>query len=53
MSPETPACGKPSDIPLFRCTKTKDHKGERHTAVVPGIGSYTWGYVPTDEEGQA
>lgn len=54
MSAEEPSCGEPSDLPLlFRCTKTKDHKGERHTAVVPGIGSYTWGYVPTDEEEQA
>ncbi|GEM_PF-4024518 len=50
---DKPPCGEPSDLPLFRCTKPRDHKGERHTSVLPGIGSYTWGYVPTDEEERA
>jgi hypothetical protein len=46
-------CGEPSDLgSLFPCTKPADHKGERHTADLPG-GYYTWGYVPTDEEEQA
>jgi hypothetical protein len=43
-------CGEQSDFgPLFPCTKKPEHKGERHTAGLPG-GSYTWGYVPTDDE---
>jgi hypothetical protein len=35
--------------PLFPCTKKPEHKGERHTADLPG-GSFTWGYVPTDDD---
>jgi len=46
-------CGERSVFgPLFPCTKKPEHKGERHTADLPG-GSFTWGYVPTDEEEQA
>lgn len=50
---DSPLCGERSDLPLFRCTKPKPHPGERHTSVVFGVGSYTWGYVPTDEEEHA
>jgi hypothetical protein len=46
-------CGERSLFgPLFPCTKKPEHKGERHTAKLPG-GSFTWGYVPTDEEDKA
>ncbi|MBM0237131.1 hypothetical protein JNW88_08195 [Micromonospora sp. ATA32] len=44
-----PTCGERADQGgWFRCSKQR-HPGERHTAAVPG-GTYTWGYVPTDEE---
>jgi hypothetical protein len=47
-----PICGERSIFgPLFPCTKQPEHKGERHTAKLPG-GSFTWGHVPTDEEEQ-
>ncbi|MFI1195501.1 hypothetical protein ACH4T9_19900 [Micromonospora sp. NPDC020750] len=35
---------------IWRCTKPAGHSGDRHTAEVPGIGSFTWGYVPGVDE---
>jgi hypothetical protein len=50
VTAELPRCGASSIFgALFPCTKKPNHRGERHTADLPG-GSYTWGYVPTDEE---
>lgn len=48
--PTTATCGEPADRRgFFRCGKPAGHTGDRHTADVAG-GSYTWGYVPTDDD---
>ncbi|MEV7267099.1 hypothetical protein AB0N38_26405 [Micromonospora aurantiaca] len=49
-TPASGACGALAEgRGIFRCDKPAGHTGDRHH-VDFGVGSYTWGYVPTEPE---
>ncbi|MFI6819748.1 hypothetical protein ACIBJE_02200 [Micromonospora sp. NPDC050187] len=51
--PDTQCGATDNPAGIWRCTKPAGHTGDRHTAEIRGVGSMTWGYVPTPDEGAA